>query len=214
MKTKHFIPILILLLNVSHGYAQTKSWNWFLAYSYDINNPLFETSSETFNGKLQGNSSWGMGQSFGLGVGYKAGKKITLRLGAQFKGMSYKNDSIGLNDVKLIDKTFRGVEIPIIVDYQITESGWAIGIGGQYYHGFQEKITYQLLNNNQRQQAFEKSKATGLGIQMQLTKQFNPDDTHMIAIGLQGQLYPKLIESSDGQFGFMNLGLCIGLTFL
>jgi hypothetical protein len=213
MKAKYLLPLVILLLTLTNGYTQNKPLTWQLGFSMDINQPRFETSTELLKDKLISNSSMGMGQSIGLGLGYSIHEKMDIRMSAQFKNMSYKNDSIGLDEVKLIEKSFQGIEIPLMVDYQFSEQGWIIGIGGQYYYGFQEQITYQLLNNNQRQKASVKSEAKGWGYQMELTKQFQPDDNHSIQIGLIGQNFPNLVKSENGQFGFMNLSLRLGLTF-
>ena len=213
MKAKHLLPLLILLLTLTNGYTQNKPLTWHLGFSMDINQPRFETTSELLQDKLMSNSSMGMGQSIGLGLGYSIYEKLAVRMSAQFKNMSYKNDSIGLDEVKLIVNSFQGLEIPLMVNYQFHEHGWGIGIGGQYYYGFQEQITYQLLNNNQRQKASVKSEAKGWGYQMELTKQFQPDDEHNIQVGLIGQHFPNLVNSENGQFGFMNIALRLGLTF-
>jgi hypothetical protein len=213
MKAKHLLPLLILLLTLTNGYTQNDSFSWHLGFSMDINQPRFETTSAILKDKLMSNSSMGMGQSVGLGLGYTIYEKLDIRMSAQFKNLSYKNDSIGLDEVNLITKNFQGLEIPLMINYQFNEHGWGIGTGGLYYYGFQEQITYQLLNNNQIQKASIKSDAHGWGYQMELTRQFQPDNKHNIQIGIIGQHFPNLVKSENGQFGFMNLSLRLGLTF-
>lgn len=213
MKAKHPLLLVFLLLTIMKGYTQNKSLTWHLGFSMGINQPRFETTTAILKDKLASNSSSGLGQSVGLGLGYYIHENLDIRMSAQFKNMSYKNDSIGLDEVKLIATSFQGLEIPLMVNYQFNEHGWGMGIGGQYYYGFQEQTTYQLLNNNQRQKASVKLDAKGWGYQMELTKQFQPDDKHNIQIGIIGQHFPNLVTSENGQFGFMNLSLRLGLTF-
>jgi hypothetical protein len=214
MKIRYFFPLLLLLFSVSNVFGQTKKLNWHLAYSLQFNDPRFSNESETFNDKMENTSSAGLGQSFGLGLGYPIGKNLNLQLGAQFKSMSYKNDSIGIDAVNMISKSLRGIEIPAMLNYRFSESGWTLGLGGQYFYGLREQVNYQLLNNNQTQIAKEKSDTKGWGYQVELAKQFQPDENHILSLGIVGQQFPQLIKSDNGQFGFMNLGMRLGLTFL
>ncbi len=214
MKIRYFFPLLLLLFSVSNVFGQTKKWNWYLAYSLQFNDPRFSNESETFNDKMENTSSAGLGQSYGLGFGYPIGKDLNIQLGGHFKSMSYKNDSIGIDAVNLISKSFRGIEVPVMLNYRFSENGWTLGLGGQYFYGLREQVNYQLLNNNQTQIANEKSATKGWGYQVELAKQFQPDEKHILSLGIVGQRFPHIIKSDNGQFGFMNLGIRLGLTFI
>jgi hypothetical protein len=195
-------------------HSQTKNWNWSLEYSFSNSNPTFKSNTPELEEQLNKNCSPDFGNAFLILGGYQLNEKFSSHIGIAYRSMSYKNDSISLERVNLIENTTRGIEIPLNFDYHISSTGWLIGIGASYFIGIKDQISYQLLNNNQRQSSVEKSNLKGLGYQLNVSKEFKPDNNHVLFIGLVGQNYNNLVTSESSQFGYLNLGFRLGIKFL
>lgn len=194
--------------------SQDKRWNWSLQYSFSNNTPLFTSDNTLLSEKFNSSSTSNFGHALAIQSGYVLNEKLTIRLGLGYRSMSYRNDSISVEKVTLIESTTRGIEIPLNVDYQLTEKGWVLGLGGLYYMGLKDQLSYQLLNNNQRQSHTGNSELKGVGYQMSLSKEFKPDEKHILSAGVVGQHYPNVLNGTDGQMGYLNIGLRLGLIFL
>lgn len=193
--------------------SQDKRWNWSLQYSFSNNKPLFTSDNTLLQEEFNSSSTSHFGNAFTVLGGYVINEKLTIRCGVAYKSMSYKNDSIGVEKVTLIESTTRGIEIPVTVDYQMTDHGWVVGMGGLYYMGLRDQVSYQLLNNNQRQSYTGNSELKGVGYQLSLSKAFKPDDKHVLSMGIVGQHYPNVLNGANGQLGYLNIGLRLGLIF-
>lgn len=213
---KKTLPLLAFTIIIGWlpCYSQTKNWNWSLEYSFSNNNPTFQSDTDALEEQLNKNCSPNFGNAFLILGGYKINDKISSHIGVGYRSMSYKNDSISLERVNLIENTTQGIEIPLNFNYQISATGWVIGIGASYFLGIKDQISYQLLNNNQRQSSSEKSNLKGWGYQFNISKEFQPDNNHVLSIGLVGQNYNNLVTSESSQFGYLNLGLRFGIKFL
>jgi hypothetical protein len=212
MKHKKILIFILLLKLTFSSFAQDKNWHWSLEYAYGIATPLFQESNMNLQEKMKSTSSSGPGQHAIIGIDYNQKDKWTLRLGAGYKSLSYNNDSLGIDAVTMVSTKINGLEIPFLIQYPFSQKGWFVGVGGLYFIGFQDKTSYQLLNNNQRQQFRENSNFKGLGYQMQLGKQFKPDEKHTLNLRCIGQYYPNLSRNTANTFGFWNLALGLGIT--
>ncbi len=193
--------------------SQDTRWNWSLQYSFTNNNPIFTFDNALLQEEFNGSSTSHFGNTLAVQSGYVFNEKLTFRCGLGYRSMSYKNDSINVEKVTLIESTTRGIEIPLTVDYQLTDKGWILGLGGLYYVGLKDLLSYQLLNNNQRQSHTANSELKGVGYQLSLSKVFMPDEKHILSMGIVGQHYPNVLNDAESQMGYLNIGLRLGLIF-
>jgi hypothetical protein len=213
MKIKKPITTALFLIISFISIGQEKSWHWSIEYAHGIGTPIFSNSNIELQENMESTIRSGFSQNVFIGGGCTFNEKWSINVGVGYKSLTYNNDSLGIEAVTMISKKFSGLEIPLLIQHPYSKKGWFIGIGGMYFKGIQDKTSYQLLNNNQRQHSKESSDLKGIGYQMQLGKQFKPDDHHVLSVRCIGQYYPNLHATSSNTFGFWDVSLGLGITF-